>query len=145
MNTYINQYKTNQIATASPEQILLMLYDGAIKFARLASQAIDQNDMATKGKYVGKAMAIVSEFSNSLNFEIGGEIAENLDALYTYMLRELSKANVNNDKAPIEAVIAMLADLRETWAQAIEIKNAENGTGQQEGGQPARQFASSAA
>lgn len=124
MNPY-NQYQNNQIATASQEQILLMLYDGAIKFGKLACKAIDTNDMAAKGKYIGKTMAIVSEFANSLNFEIGGEIAENLDALYSYMLKELSQANVKNEKAPIEMVLTLLEDLRETWAEAIEIKNDE--------------------
>ena len=125
MNGYVNQYQQNQIATASKEQILLMLYDGAIRFAQLAKMAIDENDMAKKGKYIGKSMAIISEFSTSLDHQIGGDIAGDLDALYGYMLKELSQANIDNNKAPIEIVITLLKDLRQTWAEAIELNNAE--------------------
>ena len=126
MNGYVNQYQQNQIATASREQILLMLYDGAIRFCRQAKMGLKENDMAVKGKYIGKTMAIIAEFSNSLNHDIGGEIAGNLDALYGYMLRELSQANVNNDPDKLEIVITMLKDLRETWAEAIEIYHSES-------------------
>lgn len=125
MNGYVNQYQQNQIATASREQILIMLYDGAIRFSQQAKMAIDDNDMATKGKYIGKTMAIIAEFSTSLDHEIGGHIAQELDALYAYMLRELSNANVSNDKEKIDVVIGLLKDLRATWAEAIEIANAE--------------------
>ena len=125
MNGYVNQYQQNQIATASREQILIMLYDGAIRFSQQAKMAIDENDMATKGKYIGKAMAIISEFSTSLDHEVGGHIAADLDALYAYMLKELSNANVNNDKAPIDIVVTLLKDLRATWVEAIEIITAE--------------------
>ncbi len=122
MNGY-NQYQNNHIQTASREQILLMLYDGAIRFSKQAKAAIKENDTATKGKYIGKTMAIISEFSNSLDHEIGGEMASNLDALYNYMLSELSKANVKNDTAPVDTVCTMLCELRATWAEAIDINS----------------------
>ncbi len=122
MNGY-NQYQNNHIQTASREQILLMLYDGAIRFSKQAKAAIKDNDIATKGKYIGKTMAIISEFSNSLDHDIGGDMAANLDALYNYMLSELSKANVKDDVAPINTVCSMLCELRATWAEAIEINN----------------------
>lgn len=123
MNAYTNQYINNQILSASKEQILLMLYDGAIRFTRQAKAAIENDDMATKGKYIGKAMAIISEFSNSLDHDIGGDIATDLDALYTYMLKELSYANVNNEESPLDSVINLLTDLRQTWDEAIKINN----------------------
>jgi len=128
MNGYVNQYQQNQIATASKEQILIMLYDGAIRFSQQAKQAIDNDDLASKGKYIGKVMAIISEFSTSLDHEIGGEIAKDLDALYGYMLKELSNANVANSKGSIDVVITLLKDLRQTWTEAIEINNAEKNT-----------------
>lgn len=143
MNGYVNQYQQNQIATASKEQILIMLYDGAIRFARQAKDAIDENDMATKGKYIGKSMAIISEFSTSLDHEIGGDMAKDLDALYAYMLKELSNANVENDKSKIEIVITLLKDLRATWAEAIEINNVEKNANQTEAQQAAHQLANS--
>jgi len=124
MNGY-SQYQNNQILTASREQILLMLYDGAIKFCKQAKIAIEQDNMANKGKFLGKAMAIISEFSNSLDHEIGGEIAANLDGLYTFMLKELSKANINNDPKPIDTTCTMLCELRATWSEAIEINSSQ--------------------
>jgi flagellar secretion chaperone FliS len=129
MNGYVNQYQANQIATASKEQILILLYDGAIRFSRQAISAINDNDMAAKGKYIGKTMAIIAEFAGSLNHEIGGAISEELDALYTYMLKELSQANVTNESGKIEVVITLLKDLRETWVEAIEINNKTKATG----------------
>lgn len=126
MNGYVNQYKQNQIATASKEQILIMLYDGAIRFCSQAKTAIKENDMATKGKYIGKSMAIIAEFAGSLDHKIGGAIADDLDGLYTYMLKELSLANVNNDSGKIDIVTTLLKDLRETWLEAIAINNSTN-------------------
>lgn len=129
MNGYVNQYQANQIATASKEQILILLYEGAIRFSRQAINAMNDNDMAAKGKYIGKTMAIIAEFAGSLDHEIGGTISENLDALYTFMLKELSQANVANDPGKIEVVITLLKDLRETWVEAIEINNKEKAAG----------------
>ena len=125
MNGY-NQYQNNHIATASREQILLMLYDGAIRFCKQAKEAIKDGDTANKGKYISKAMAIITEFSNSLDHEIGGDIAANLDGLYTFMLKELSTANVNSDAKPIDTTCSMLCELRATWAEAIQINNGQH-------------------
>lgn len=136
MNGYVNQYQQNQIATASREQILIMLYDGAIRFCQQAKNGIDANDMSIKGKYIGKAMAIVSEFATSLDHNIGGDIATDLDALYSYMLRELSNANVENDKNRLDVVITLLKDLRETWKEAIEINNTEKSSASNSERQP---------
>jgi len=111
--------------TASREQILLMLYDGAIKFCKQAKMAIEQNNMADKGKFIGKAMAIISEFSTSLDHEIGGDIAKSLDALYAYMLHELTKANIKNETHRIDTICNMLSELRATWSEAIEINNGQ--------------------
>jgi flagellar protein FliS len=130
MNGYTNHYLNNQIATASREQILLMLYDGAIRFSKMAKKGIEDNDMAAKGKYIGKTVAIISEFASSLNHDIGGDIAANLDALYNFMIRELSTANVKNDPGKIDTVCTMLCELRATWAEAIEINNSQQAAAQ---------------
>lgn len=144
MNPYLNQYRDNQILTASPEQILIMLYDGAIRFASLAQNCLNEGDMAGKGKYVGKVIAILAEFSSSLNYDIGPELAENLDALYSYMIGRLGHANINNDPGPIEEVKEMLIDLRQTWKQAVEINNG-NSTLQEHVGQKAAALSATAA
>ncbi len=123
MNPYLNQYKTNSILTASREQILLMLYDGAIRFVGLAKQCMLAGDMAGKGKYIGKTIAILAEFSNTLDRKIGGELADNLDALYGHMIARLGTANIQNTTQELDEVRDMLSDLRQTWAKAIELNS----------------------
>ncbi|SHO50780.1 flagellar export chaperone FliS [Desulfopila aestuarii] len=124
MNGY-NQYQTNQIATATPEQILLMLYDGAIRFIRRAIVANDESKQVEKLQGISKCMAIVAEFSNSLNHDIGGNIAEDLDALYQFMIRELNLARNDNSGEHLKTVETLLLDLRDTWGQAVEINRQE--------------------
>lgn len=128
MNAYMNgysQYQTTQVTTASPEQILIMLYDGAIRFIRQAQEALGAGDRASKITSIQKAVAIVTEFRNTLDHEVGGEISANLDSLYDFMLRELISANVRNEMKPLQTVEGLLCDLRETWMQAIEITRRE--------------------
>lgn len=120
MNAYTSNYQHTQILTASSEQILIMLYNGAVNFVRQAAQAIEQNDMHMKAEKISKAMAIVSELSATLDFEKGGEIADNLDALYNFMMRELTTANLRNDGRKLKVVETLLVSLRETWVEAIE-------------------------
>ncbi len=121
MNPYMNQYKNNQIETASPEKILIMLYDGAIRFTRQAMQGIDSGDKTLQAEKISRAMAIICEFSNSLDHEIGGEIAADLDALYGFMTRELTRANLTGDRKALEVVEELLLGLRETWVEAADI------------------------
>ncbi len=123
MNAYMSQYKNNQISTATPEQILIMLYDGALRFVTHTSQAIHENDPEKKSNNINKTVAILSELSATLDHEIGGEIAENLAALYSYMIRELTAVNLNNDHNRLENVKSILSQLRDAWVQAIQINN----------------------
>jgi flagellar protein FliS len=123
----MNQYQENQISTASPEQILVMLYDGAIRFTRGAIEGLVEGNSEKKLKGISKAMAIITEFSNSLDHEIGGEIAESLDALYDFMRRELTAANIDGDIEHLRIVETLLVDLRQTWVEAIEISKKELG------------------
>lgn len=126
-NHNMNKYQQNQISTASPEQILLMLYDGAIRFVRKAICGIENDDSSLRMYGVSKTMAIVTEFSNSLNREIGGKIAEDLDALYDFMIRELTAANLEKNIEKLQVVEKLLVDLRQTWGEAVEINKKENG------------------
>ena len=121
MNAYMNQYQNNQILSASPEQILIMLYDGSIRFCRQALHAMDSGDRTVQAEKISRAMAIVCEFANTLDHEVGGDMAADLDALYGFMIRELTKANVQNDRKALETVEDLLTGLRETWVEAIEI------------------------
>lgn len=126
MNAYLNQYKNNQVNTASPEQIMLMLYDGAIRFVALAMQGIESGDIEKKNNGIQRATAIIMEFRNTLDHEIGGDIAANLDALYDYMIREMLQANIKKDRQKLQNVHTMLSDLRDTWKEAIVIARNES-------------------
>ena len=127
MNPYMNQYQHNQVMTASQEQILLMLYDGAIKFCRQAIAASEAGNVGEKLGRIAKTFAIITEFSNSLNHEIGGEIAADLDGLYHFMLRELGKARKDTSGDSLRSVEKLLVDLRLTWGEAVEINKKELG------------------
>lgn len=120
MNPYQNTYLQNQVQNASAEQILIMLYDGAIRFLRQATLAVDEDKKFVRIEKIGRTVAILTELSNTLDFEKGGEFALNMDSLYWYMIREVSRANAQNDAAPMRLVEKMLVELRDSWAQAIE-------------------------
>jgi flagellar protein FliS len=122
MNPYMHQYRQNQVQTASREQILIMLYDGAIRFVAQARQAENPGD---RREPISRAMAIIIELSDTLDREIGGEMAVNLDALYHFMMHSLTQANIKKVVEPLEIVEKLLRDLRATWTEAIEIAKKE--------------------
>lgn len=129
MVTAFNQYQNTQVTTASPEKILLMLYDGAINFTRIARERMEQGDVAGKAKFIGKGLAIVTELMNTLNHDVGGEIAQRLEQLYVYIIDEYTAANVNNSVKSLDNALKILTSLRETWAEAIEIWRKERVAG----------------
>jgi flagellar secretion chaperone FliS len=128
MYTPINQYKTTQVSTSSPEKILLMLYDGAINFSRIALDKMEKKDIAGKGNFISKAQAIVAELMNTLNHEVGGEIAGNLERLYIYVINEYVDANIHNSPKALGNAIRILTMMRGTWAEAIELVKKERET-----------------
>ena len=136
MNGYTNNYLANQVNTASPEQLMLMLYDGAVRFASLAIKAITDGTPDKRSFYINKTYAILSEFAATLDHNKDAQLAENLDALYSYMQQQLMEANLKNETAPVVEVKNMLSDLRQTWAQAIEMNKQENSPTQAADGAP---------
>ena len=128
MNPYLDQYQNNQIATAKPEQILILLYDGAIRFVYRAAAAIVANNAEQKNININKTVAILSEFSATLDHTIGGQVAADLTALYNFMIRELTVVNRTNDLNRLENVRSILTELRDTWAQAVKMKPETNTT-----------------
>ncbi|MBV5340253.1 MAG: flagellar export chaperone FliS [Deltaproteobacteria bacterium] len=132
MNAYTNQYQQQQyqqnlINTATPEQILLMLYDGAIRFTRQAMMAAENGNQVQKLERISKALAIIVEFSNTLDHEIGGQIAADLDGLYQFMIRELNAARKDDTGEKLKTVEGLLVGLRETWGQAVTINREQQG------------------
>ena len=126
--TEYSQYLRNQIFSASPEQLLIMLYDGAIRFTRQAIAGVEENNLEMMAHGIRRSMAIITEFSNTLNHEIGGAIAGNLDALYNFMVRELTLANLQRDVEKLRIVEDLLVGLRATWVEAIEINRGSHST-----------------
>ena len=115
-----NAYRQTAVTTASREQILIMLYEGAIKQLKKASECCQTNDVAGKGVAVGKAHDIINELSNSLDFKVGGDIAKNLERLYAFMVDQIIQGNMNNDPTRFDAARKLLENLLEGWKGAIE-------------------------
>ena len=112
-------YQNVNVKTATPGQILLRLYEGAIRFTRQAKEAIEAGDPAEKGKYISKTMAIIDEFITALDHEKAPELCRNLERLYLFLIDQLTLANSNMDPAPLDIVIEHLSSLHETWEQAV--------------------------
>jgi flagellar secretion chaperone FliS len=110
-------YYQTHVQSRSPLELVVMLYDGAIRFLGQAAEAMDANDMAAKAVSLSRALAILAELQNTLNLAEGGELAKQLDALYTHATERLVDANVRRSSGPIHEVIALLRPLRDAWAQ----------------------------
>ena len=120
MNNPYSQYQKTQVTTASKEKILLMLYEGAIRFTRLANSALEQKKVAEKGKYISKATAILSELMATLDFKVGGQLAMDLENLYVFMIDKLIEGNIKNDSESLKTVEKLLLTLYEAWKDVIE-------------------------
>lgn len=110
-------YKKNQVSTAPKKKLLIMLYDGAIKNLNLAEQALEGKNNEIVNTNIIKAQNIVMELSFTLNFDAGGEIADNLYKLYDYMYLRLVRANIDKDMDGVKEVKRLLEELRETWSK----------------------------
>ncbi|WP_028273866.1 flagellar export chaperone FliS [Atopococcus tabaci] len=108
-------YKQNQVTTASPKELVLLLYQGCIKNLRLAELSIDEKRLDLANEKLIKAQNIIQELMNTLNTEVGGEVALNLEALYDHFLTELVQANLKKDKEKIEYVRFKMNELLEAW------------------------------
>ena len=115
----LTQYKKSKVSTTSRGRTLLMLYDGCIRFLEQARSAIDSGDTAARGNRINRAHAIVSELKSTLNHDVAPELCDNLDALYAFMLRELTDANRNSDVHKLDVVINLLDTLRAGWREAV--------------------------
>ena len=122
-----NQYKQTSIKTANRGQILIMLYEAAVKNVKMATIAVDKKDLAAKGVYIGKVHDIINELTTTLDFEVGGDIARNLERLYNFMVEQLIKANMENSKAPLATVQKLLETLLDGWKIAVSQVNTNQG------------------
>ena len=112
-------YQDNAVNTATPGELTLMLYNGCIKFIRLAKRGLDEMNMEQKNTNIQKAQKIIQELMVTLNPDI--EISQQMLPLYDYMNRRLIEANVKNDKAILNEVEELITEFRDTWKQVIQL------------------------
>jgi len=111
----INQYQKVQVMTADRIRLIIMLYDGVLKFNRCANRAIEEGNIEARNTYINRSQAIIGELKNSLNMEEGGEIGENLARLYDFSIDKLGEANLKNDTTAVNAVSRVIGELKSGW------------------------------
>jgi flagellar protein FliS len=114
----LQAYRQVGVQTARPEQVLLMLYDGAISFCEKARVLYERSEAAAAGAPIGRAQAILFELVSTLDHSVAPELCANLERLYGYMIRRLGEAQIGRDPKPLEEVKGLLTTLREAWAVA---------------------------
>jgi flagellar biosynthetic protein FliS len=119
-NAY-NAYKTNSVNYSSKDQLLLMLVEGAVKFAKIGRQAIIDKDVKKAHENIIKTQNIFYELMATLDVNKGGEWAKGLMSVYDFIARRLTDANIKKDVAIMDEVIPLIEDVKDTWEQAYKI------------------------
>ena len=121
MNTLAGyqQYEKNKIATASPAELTLMLFEGAIKFENIAIGAIEKGEIEKAHNNIRKVERIIEEFQITLNHDY--PVAKDFDEVYTYLKRRLLEANMKKDKEIMEEVLKHLRTMRDTWKEVMRL------------------------
>lgn len=121
-NKYIKQYQTNNITTATPEKLMIMLFDGAVQFLQKAKIAIDEKNLQERSSNIESARKIIRELMRTIDLENGNDVSKSLFRLYNRMAMKLIKANVSKNAALIDEVIEDLTNIRWGFQKAIEIQ-----------------------
>ncbi len=114
-----NPYQNTQVSTASGAKLVLMMYDGAIRFITEAKTEIKRKNISATGIRIRKAQGIVSELMGSLNHEKGKDVAKGLEKVYIEVNKVLTEANINGELKPLEDAIMMLENLRSAWLKVL--------------------------
>lgn len=114
----LNQYKQNAVLTATPEELTLMLYDGAIKFMNIGKYSIENKDMEKAHSSLLRAQDIILELNYSLDMNY--EVSKELRGLYDFVLSKLVDANINKDSKAIDEALTVVNDMRDTWKEVIK-------------------------
>lgn len=117
-------YANNKIMTASPAELTLMLYEGAIKFCNIAIMAIEEKDIEKAHNNIVKVERIIEEFKATLNHKY--PVAKDFDSVYDYLLARLMDANIKKDKEILEEVLKHLRTMRDTWKEVIKTAHASS-------------------
>lgn len=113
----IDQYRKSSVSSASPLQLVIMLYDGALRFMEAGKHAMQKRDVFVQNENITKAERIISELLSTLDMEQGGEVAANLFSIYTYVYDKLVEANIEDKPALIDECTTILSELRESWVE----------------------------
>lgn len=125
LNNPYASYVNGKVNTASKGDLLIMIYDSAIRNIKEAQVQMKARNFPLKGQAVDVAFKAVSELMLSLNFEIGGEIARNLSNIYNFILRQITASNLSNDPQKLDVPLQILEDFRKTWLEVIDIERAK--------------------
>ena len=117
----MNNYNQLNLGVDNPAKLILMMYEGALRFVSFAKKAIKDNDIEKKVKFVNKASNIFLELIRTLDFEKGGQVAYYLNGLYAYQIELLAKANVENNMEYLDEVINVLKELIAAWKEETGI------------------------
>ena len=117
---YAEQYRkvgaTSSILEADPHKLVMLLLEGASTRLRLAMAHMERGDMAAKGQAIGRVCGIISHLASSLEHGQGGDIADNLSALYDYILLRLTEGNLGNDRVALEEALSLLGEIESAWS-----------------------------
>lgn len=116
-------YANNKITTASPAELTLMLYDGAIKFCNIAITAIEEKDIPKAHQNIMKVENIIQEFQATLNHKY--PVAKDFDNVYSYLMDRLVQANIKKDAEILQEVLGHLRTMRDTWKEVMRLSHAE--------------------
>lgn len=111
-------YKDNKILTATPAELTLMLYEGAIKFCNVALTAIEKNDIEKANTNIIKAEKIITELRATLDFKY--PVANQFEMVYDYIYRRLIEANIKKDKEILEDALTYIREMRDTWKEVMK-------------------------
>jgi flagellar protein FliS len=128
--TETNAYLRTQVLTASPEQLRLMLLDGALRFARQAAEGMAAKDYEGTYNGITQARAIVLELATSIRADVDPDLAERVRSVYLFIYREMIDASLNRDPARLDKAIELLQYERETWALLVQKVGAERAAAQ---------------
>jgi flagellar protein FliS len=113
-----SQYLENQVKTATPGKVLVMAFDGAIRFARIAAEKMKERQLDEQSANIIKVQNIILELMSSLNMDADRQLAGNLYSIYSHIFDRLTQANVHDDMSALEEAVQILGEMRQTWAEA---------------------------
>jgi flagellar protein FliS len=127
VNNPYQSYSNTQAMTATPGELTLMLYNGAVRFLKMAKAAIEEKQIEASNNNLQKVQNIIVELMTTLNMDF--EVSQNLWTLYDFMRNHLIEANLKKDPQLVQDVIELMEDLRNTWAEAVKLARTEKAVG----------------